>query len=162
MSKVFKRRIIREKVLQVLYAYEMNNDNLQSQIDEIFGDVEDDNDKKFGISLIYKTIAERNRFDEMIKSKVSNWEMDRIALLDKLLLRMGICELIHFEDIPPKVSINEAIEISKTYSTAGSAKFINGVLDAILSDLKKSGELKKTGRGLLDESIQKKSAKKSE
>lgn len=162
MSKVFKRRIIREKVLQVLYAYEMNNDNLQSQIDEIFGDVEDDNDKKFGISLIYKTIAERNRFDEMIKSKVSNWEMDRIALLDKLLLRIGICELIYFEDIPPKVSINEAIEISKTYSTAGSAKFINGVLDAILSDLKKSGELKKTGRGLLDESIQKKSAKKSE
>lgn len=162
MSKVFKRRIIREKVLQVLYAYEMNNDNLQSQIDEIFSDVEDDNDKKFGISLIYKTIAERNRFDEMIKSKVSNWEMDRIALLDKLLLRMGICELIHFEDIPPKVSINEAIEISKTYSTAGSAKFINGILDAILNDLKKSGELKKTGRGLLDESIQKKSAKKSE
>lgn len=162
MSKVFKRRIIREKVLQVLYAYEMNNDNLQSQIDEIFSEVEDDNDKKFGISLIYKTIAERNRFDEMIKSKVSNWEMDRIALLDKLLLRMGICELIHFEDIPPKVSINEAIEISKTYSTAGSAKFINGVLDAILNDLKKSGELKKTGRGLLDESIQKRSAKKSE
>lgn len=162
MSKVFKRRIIREKVLQVLYAYEMNNDNLQSQIDEIFSDVEDDNDKKFGISLIYKTIAERNRFDEMIKSKVSNWEMDRIALLDKILLRMGICELIHFEDIPPKVSINEAIEISKTYSTAGSAKFINGILDAILNDLKKSGELKKTGRGLLDESIQKKSAKKCE
>ncbi|WP_337871822.1 transcription antitermination factor NusB [Ignavibacterium sp.] len=162
MSKVFKRRIIREKVLQVLYAYDMNNDNLQSQIDEIFSDVDDDNDKKFGISLIFKTIAERNRFDEMIKSKVSNWEMDRIALLDKLLLRMGICELIHFEDIPPKVSINEAIEISKTYSTAGSAKFINGVLDAILSDLKNSGQLKKTGRGLLDESIQKKSAKKSE
>lgn len=162
MSKVFKRRIIREKVLQVLYAYEMNNDNLQSQIDEIFSDVDDDNDKKFGISLIFKTIAERNRFDEMIKSKVSNWEMDRIALLDKLLLRMGICELIHFEDIPLKVSINEAIEISKTYSTAGSAKFINGVLDAILSDLKNSGQLKKTGRGLLDESIQKKSAKKSE
>ncbi|WP_337865288.1 transcription antitermination factor NusB [Ignavibacterium sp.] len=162
MSKVFKRRIIREKVLQVLYAYDMNNDNLQSQIDEIFSDVDDDNDKKFGISLIFKTIAERNRFDEMIKSKVSNWEMDRIALLDKLLLRMGICELIHFEDIPPKVSINEAIEISKTYSTAGSAKFINGVLDAILSNLKNSGQLKKTGRGLLDESIQKKSAKKSE
>lgn len=162
MSKVFKRRLVREKVLQVLYAYEMNNDNLQSQIDEIFSDFEDDNDKKFGISLIFKTVANRDNFDELIKSKVSNWEMDRIALIDKLLLRMGICELIYFEDIPPKVSINEVIEISKKFSTAGSAKFINGVLDAILNDLKKSGELRKTGRGLLDESIQKKTDKKSE
>jgi N utilization substance protein B len=98
----------------------------------------------------------------MIKSKVSNWEMDRIALIDKLLLRMGICELIYFEDIPPKVSINEVIEISKKFSTAGSAKFINGVLDAVLNDLKKSGQLKKSGRGLIDESISKKSDKKSE
>lgn len=162
MSKVFKRRLVREKVLQVLYANEMNNDNLQSQIDGIFKDVEDDNDKKFGISLIFKTVANRDNFDEMIKSKVSNWEMDRIALIDKLLLRIGICELIYFEDIPPKVSINEVIEISKKYSTAGSAKFINGVLDAILNDLKKSGKLRKTGRGLLDESIQKKTDKKSE
>jgi N utilization substance protein B len=162
MSKVFKRRVIREKVLQVLYAYEMNNDNLQYHIDELFRDIEDDNDKQFGISLIFKTVANRENFDEMIKSKVSNWEMDRIALIDKLLLRMGICELIYFEDIPPKVSINEVIEISKKFSTAGSAKFINGVLDAVLNDLKKSGQLKKSGRGLIDESISKKSDKKSE
>lgn len=162
MAKVFKRRIIREKVLQVLYAYEMNNDNLQSQIDEIFSDVEDDNDKQFGLSLIYKVIPNRGKFDEMIKSKVSNWEMDRIAMIDKILIRMGICELLHFEDIPPKVSINEVIEISKKFSTAGSAKFINGVLDAILNDLKKSGDLKKTGRGLVDETISKKPTKKTE
>lgn len=162
MTKVFKRRLIREKVLQVLYAYEMNNDNLQSQIDEIFSDVEEDNDKQFGLSLIYKVIPNREKFDEMIKSKVSNWEMDRIAMIDKILLRMGICELLYFEDIPPKVSINEVIEISKNFSTAGSGKFINGVLDAILNDLKKSGELKKAGRGLVDETISKKSIKKSE
>ncbi|MFN3871443.1 MAG: transcription antitermination factor NusB [Ignavibacterium sp.] len=162
MTKVFKRRIIREKVLQVLYAYEMNNDNLQSQIDEVFADTEDDNDKKFGLSLIYKVIPNRDKFDEMIKDKVSNWEMDRIALIDKILIRMGICELLFFEDIPPKVSINEVIEISKKFSTAGSAKFINGVLDAILGDLKKSGELKKAGRGLVDETISKKPPRKSE
>ncbi|BDQ02212.1 MAG: N utilization substance protein B [Ignavibacterium sp.] len=162
MTKVFKRRIIREKVLQVLYAYEMNNDNLQSQIDEVFADTEEDSDKQFGLSLIYKVLPNRNKFDEMIKEKVSNWEMDRIALIDKILIRMGICELLYFEDIPPKVSINEVIEISKKFSTAGSAKFINGVLDAILNDLKKSGELKKAGRGLLDETITKKTPKKSE
>ncbi len=162
MTKVFKRRIIREKVLQVLYAYEMNNDNLQSQIDEVFSDVEDDNDKQFGLSLIYKVIPNRDKFDEMIKSKVSNWEMDRIAMIDKILIRMGICELLYFEDIPPKVSINEVIEISKKFSTAGSAKFINGVLDAILNDLKSSGELKKVGRGLVDETISRKTPKKNE
>ncbi|MBI5663064.1 MULTISPECIES: transcription antitermination factor NusB [Ignavibacterium] len=162
MSKVFKRRLIREKVLQVLYAYEMNNDNLQSQIDEIFSDVDEDNDKQFGLTLIYKVIPNRDKFDELIKNKVNNWEMDRIALIDKILIRMGICELLFFEDIPPKVSINEVIEISKKFSTAGSAKFINGVLDAILNDFKKSGELKKTGRGLVDETISKKTPKKSE
>ncbi|GMU96380.1 transcription antitermination factor NusB [Ignavibacterium album] len=162
MSKVFKRRLIREKVLQVLYAYEMNNDNLQSQIDEIFSNVDEDNDKQFGLTLIYKVIPNRDKFDELIKNKVNNWEMDRIALIDKILIRMGICELLFFEDIPPKVSINEVIEISKKFSTAGSAKFINGVLDAILNDFKKSGELKKTGRGLVDETISKKTPKKSE
>lgn len=162
MAKVFKRRLIREKVLQVLYAYEINNDNLQTQIDEIFSDTEDDQDKKFGLSLIYKVIPNREKFDQMIGTKVNNWEMDRIALIDKILIRMGICELLFFEDIPPKVSINEVIEISKKFSTAGSAKFINGVLDAILNDLKKSGELKKTGRGLVDNSISKKTSNKGE
>lgn len=62
--------------------------------------------------------------------------MGRIALIDKILLRMAICELLYFPDIPPKVSINEAIEIAKEFSTAGSGKFINGILDAILSDEK--------------------------
>jgi len=81
--------------------------------------------------------------------------MNRIALIDKLLLRMGICELLYFPDIPPKVSINESIEIAKDFSTAGSGKFINGILDAILSDEKKSGKLNKTGRGLVEESIHK-------
>jgi N utilization substance protein B len=79
--------------------------------------------------------------------------MNRIALIDKILLRIGICELLHFPDIPPKVSINESIEIAKDYSTAGSAKFINGILDAILAEEKKEGKLNKTGRGLVEESI---------
>jgi N utilization substance protein B len=81
-------------------------------------------------------------------------------LIDKVLLRIGICELIYFPDIPPKVSINETIEIAKEYSTARSGKFINGILDAILSELKETGKLNKTGRGLVDESILKSSAKK--
>lgn len=155
MSKVFKRRQIRERVLQVLYAFELNSDSLQKHIDEIFFDIKNESDKEFGTSLIFKVVNNRNNFDSLIEKKISNWEMDRIALIDKILLRMGICELMYFEDIPPKVSINEAIEISKKFSTEGSGKFINGVLDSILSDLKKSGQLRKSGRGLLDDSISK-------
>lgn len=155
MSKVFKRRQIRERVLQVLYAFELNSDSLQKHIDEIFFDIKNESDKEFGTSLIFKVVNNRNNFDSLIEKKISNWEMDRIALIDKILLRMGICELMYFEDIPPKVSINEAIEISKKFSTEGSGKFINGVLDSILSDLKKSGQLRKSGRGLLDDTISK-------
>lgn len=86
--------------------------------------------------------------------------MGRIALIDKILLRMAICELLYFTDIPPKVSINEAIEIAKIYSTAGSGKFINGILDTILSE-EKLGSLNKTGRGLVDESVNKQQPKTS-
>jgi len=78
------------------------------------------------------------------------------ALIDRILLRMGITELLFFPEIPPKVSINEVIEIAKEYSTSNSGKFINGILDAILSDLKLNSNLNKSGRGLIDESFGKK------
>lgn len=158
MSKVFKRRRIREKALQVLYAFEMNNDELQKHINEIFHDVNDESDREFGSKLIFRVVANRAKFDSLIEDKTSNWEMDRIALIDKILLRMGICELMFFDDIPPKVTINEVIEISKKFSTEGSSKFLNGVLDSILVELKNSGQIKKTGRGLLNDSINKSSS----
>lgn len=148
-----KRRIVREKVLQILYAYEMNRESLESISREILSEVIDETDKNFALELIRKVLANVDDLDERIIKRVTNWEMNRIALIDKILLRMGICELLHFPDIPPKVSINESIEISKDYSTAGSAKFINGILDAILAEEKKEGKLNKTGRGLLEESI---------
>jgi N utilization substance protein B len=151
----YKRRLIREKVLQVLFAYEMNNESIQFLIAEIFKKITNDSDRKFGNDLINKVKIHKEELDELIKGRVANWEMNRIALVDRILLRMGICEILYFPDIPPKVSINESIEIAKEYSTAGSAKFINGILDAILSNEKKSGKLNKQGRGLLEESITK-------
>jgi len=153
MTKKSRRRIVREKVLQILYAYEMNNDSLQPLTSEILNEITDDADKKFAQELIKKVRANVEDLDRKIAHRVNNWEMSRIALIDKILLRMGICELLHFPDIPPKVSINESIEIAKDFSTAGSAKFINGILDAILADEKKEGKLNKTGRGLVEESI---------
>lgn len=153
MTNKSKRRIVREKVLQILYAYEMNKESLQPLSAEILSDVSEAADKKFAQSLVRKVIDNVADLDERIIQRVTNWEMNRIALIDKILLRMGICELLFFPDIPPKVSINESIEIAKDFSTSGSAKFINGILDAVLAEEKKSGKLNKTGRGLVEESI---------
>lgn len=153
MIKKSKRRIVREKVLQILYAYELNNDSLQPLSSEILSEVTDETDRAFANDLTRAVLANVEELDNRIIQRVTNWEMNRIALIDKILLRMGICEILHFSDIPPKVSINESIEIAKEYSTAGSAKFINGILDAVLDEEKKDGKLNKTGRGLIEESI---------
>lgn len=161
MSGISKRRLVRERVLQVLYSYEMNRDELQKNIDGIMIDVPDKQDKVFAKDLINRVIIHEEEFDEKIKERVANWEINRIALIDKLLLRIGMCELLYFPDIPPKVSINEAIEIAKEFSTAGSGKFINGILDAILSEEKSKGTINKKGRGLLEESLNKISQDKS-
>ncbi len=160
MAQRFKRRTVREKTLQILYAYAMNKESLSALISDMLSDVPDKGDRDYANDLINKVIIHKEELDGMIKRRVNNWEMSRIALIDKLLLRMGICELLYFPDIPPKVSINEVIEIAKIYSTAGSGKFLNGILDAILSEIKESGKLNKAGRGLLEESITKQSAKK--
>jgi transcription antitermination protein NusB len=160
MSQVFKRRIIREKVLQLLYAFEMNKTNKEFMIKEILSDVKDDADKEFANNLINQVFLHVTEFDELIKGKVDNWDLSRIALIDRILLRMGICEILYFSDIPPKVSINESIEIAKVYSTSSSGKFINGILDAILADLKKDHRVNKKGRGLVEESLPKPITKK--
>ena len=148
-----KRRIVREKVLQLLYAYEMNKDSFEPLSLEILSEINNETDREFAHELIRKVLTNIDDLDKKIASRVTNWEMNRIALIDKLLLRMGICEILYFPDIPPKVSINESIEIAKDYSTAGSGKFINGILDAILAEEKNEGKLNKSGRGLVDESI---------
>lgn len=160
MTQMFKRRIVRERVLQILYAFELNNESLQLLVDGILSDLNDPVDKDFANDLVNRVIIHSKELDLRIKERVDNWEMGRIALIDKLLLRMGICELFYFPDIPPKVSINECIEIAKIYSTAGSGKFINGILDAVLNEIKLSGSLNKSGRGLLEETISKQPHKK--
>lgn len=159
MTQAFKRRIVREQILQILYAYEMNKDSLDLLMNELNKRI-DASDKEFAEKLIYGVIQHKNELDSLIKQKVDNWEMNRIALIDKILLRMGLCELLYFPDIPPKVSINESIEIAKEFSTSGSGKFINGILDAILSNLKETGKMNKSGRGLVEESISRNPAKK--
>jgi len=149
-----KRRVVREKVLQTLYAYEISKEPITNVINNIMGSLRDSKDEfEFAKLLVNEVIHHEKEIEKIIRAKVAHWEFDRIAFIDRILLRMGICELLYFPDIPPKVTINESIEIAKIFSTEQSGKFINGVLDAILADLKKSGAMHKTGRGLIEENI---------
>lgn len=89
-------------------------------------------------------------YEAMIKGKSKNWEIDRVALTDRIILEMALAEMTHFTSIPVKVTINEYIELSKLYSTPKSKQFVNGLLDVLSGELKANGRIKKSGRGLLD------------
>lgn len=108
-------------------------------------------DKEFARKLLRKAINNYDDHVKLVDSYTKNWELDRIALMDIILLNLAITEITDFESIPVKVSFNEYIEVSKYYSTKKSSVFINGVLDKIIHDLKKEGKVKKTGRGLVDD-----------
>jgi N utilization substance protein B len=151
-----RRRQIREKVLQGLYAFELSHEPVELILDTIVGGLKKEPEIfDLAKTLFLKVIETKDEIDVLIKSRVANWEFSRLAVIDKIILRISICELLYFDDIPPKVSINEAIEIARRYSTEKSDKFVNGVLDSILDDLKKSGRINKTGRGLLESSTKK-------
>jgi N utilization substance protein B len=108
-----------------------------------------DDDRDFIIDLFRKTILHHTEYNDEINDKTPNWDTDRIAGIDLILIKMAITEFLYFPSIPTKVSINEYIEIAKDYSTIKSSYFINGVLDKILKDYNKSKRLNKIGRGLL-------------
>jgi len=145
-----KRRLIRIKVVQILYAYELSKDPIEKVKNDQLSDIEESERVKFASDLIDKVLENTKKIDNLIESSIDNWEIERIALLDKLSLRMGVAELMFFPDIPTKVSINEAIDVAKLFGTNNSGKFVNGVLDAIHNKLKKEGLIKKSGRGLID------------
>lgn len=147
---------MREKVLQALYAYELSQQPVESLFENIVtGLTKEPELQRFAQQLVLKVIETKEELDTLIRKKVTNWEFNRLATIDKIILRVCICELLYFEDIPPKVSINEAIEIARRFSTDKSDKFVNGVLDSVLDDIKSSGKLTKTGRGLIDTSLHK-------
>lgn len=145
------RRDMRERAMQALYAREMAGGEVRHLIDTIITpDVDDAAAMKFGTSLFLRTLDHTEEADELIRKHLKNWDFDRVALVDRLVLRVAIVELLTFEDIPPKVSINEGIEIAKKFSTARSGQFVNGILDAVLLELQETGRLQKSGRGLVD------------
>ncbi len=109
----------------------------------------DEDDEKFVLNLYRKVILNNEKYDKDIDDKTPNWDTERIADIDMILMKMAICEFIEFPSIPIRVSMNEYIEISKDYSSQKSSYFINGVLDKVLKDLVASKRIEKIGRGLL-------------
>ncbi|MAV16269.1 MAG: transcription antitermination factor NusB [Candidatus Marinimicrobia bacterium] len=136
------RRKGRKAVLMALYALEIQNNvsmELKEQplpskliLDDIFLRTKYDNDiNDFISSLFNHAVKNKDWCEDEIKSRLKNWNFDRVALLDRLLLIVAISEIFFLDDVPPKVSISEAIELAKEYSTKESSNFINGVLDKI-------------------------------
>jgi len=108
-----------------------------------FDDVVGPEKTNYALTLLKTAIEKKDYTMEMIKPKLNNWDPDRIAALDMIMLRMGICEFLYFETIPTKVTINEYIDLAKSYSTQQSGQFINGILDSIHKELQAAGSIKK-------------------
>ncbi len=151
---MINRRLVRETVLQSIYAYQQSGDTVQHVADTILKEAlgTEKEARRFGERLFFLTLENRSSLDEIITKHIKNWEIGRLALVDRIVLQMALCELLHFDDIPTKVSMNEAIELVKKFSTAKSGRFVNGILDAALEELNSQEKINKSGRGLIDRS----------
>jgi N utilization substance protein B len=142
-----------KEVTQGMVAKTIKNftseDPFKNKLTPISPDWEEDS--KFVQELFLYTLKNNDEYQKMIAERTKNWESERIALMDTILMKMAICELLNFPSIPVKVTINEYLDLSKDYSTPKSNSFINGILDKILGDLKRTDSIHKTGRGLIEE-----------
>lgn len=121
--------------LKVMYRYEEGDTDIEAIEKSLFdGKQYAAGDLDFCKGLVRKTIANKAEIEQRIKNVLKNWTLDRVQLIDKIIIELGTCEIVYYCDIPPQVTINEAIEISKKYGSSDSGKFINGVLDAIRID----------------------------
>lgn len=141
-----------------LYALELSNDSLEHILETVVTPPlkKDLSLREFAETLFLKTVRDTKMADTIIADVADNWDIKRIALVDKMILRMAVCEMIHFQDIPTRVTINEAIEIAKNFSTPKSGTFINGILDTACTKLTQESKITKQGIGLIEESIKSK------
>ena len=132
------RRAARQCVLEALFAYEFSKNDALSIINQIINKNSQVKANQDFIQFLFECVLKNIKWSEdIIKSHLENWEIDRVAQIDRILLKMGICEIHFIDDIPPKVTISEMVEISKIYSTDESPIFINGILDAVYKNYQK-------------------------
>jgi len=147
-SRIPSRRLAREIALKVAYALDIRKCSMEEALMDPLvtgGELP----PAYSVRLLTHVERYREQLDNLIRLKVEKWEFNRIAVIDRIILRMATAELLYFPDIPPKVSINEAIEIAKDYSTDNSGKFVNGILDAVYTDIT-SGKLVLDGMSRAD------------
>ena len=137
-----QKRQARIITLQVIYAHELNGSNLDDTCEFMLdkGDLPIVSVVKYGKQLSNLIFQHTIEVDKLIKNRSKNWNFDRITLIDKLILRMALVEMIYVDDVPPKVSIAEGVEIAKQFSTEDSSSFINGILDAVYNEIVKKKE----------------------
>ena len=139
--------LVNVMVIKTIQSFEENRGESMSLM-SLYKDEEED--KQFVVELYRKTILSDKENEQYIGDKTRNWEVDRIAMMDILLMKMAITEILNFPSIPVKVTLNEYIEISKLYSTPKSKGFINGILDKLVIDFKTQQKFRKVGRGLIE------------
>ncbi len=137
--------LVNTLILKQLKAIK-NTENGNFSVPKLYNDTED---KEFVANLFRKTLLNDQQLAKEFSEKTPNWEADRIAEIDTIILKMAICEFLKFPSIPVKVTINEYLEIAKEYSTPKSSIFINGILDNLVKEFETNGKLKKVGRGLM-------------
>jgi N utilization substance protein B len=134
-----KRSRSRECALQVLYQLDITNDDPSESIKNYWAENgESDEVKTFAESLVTGTLDKKTEIDKLINKYAENWSLLRMAVVDRNIMRMSIYELLYSPDIPPKVCINEAVELAKKFGDAESGKFVNGILDRIHKESKKN------------------------
>jgi N utilization substance protein B len=132
-----KRRRAREAALQILYQWDVGRNDIEQSIETFFGQQWPDagpppeDIRQFGTGLARETVRRLPEIDPLIADTTERWRPERMAIVDRLLLRMAVCELMRDPETPPAVVINEALELARTFSTEESVKFINGMLDGI-------------------------------
>lgn len=127
-----QRHKARELALKCVYAYDSVGQDVNTICESIIANAKlGEESMKFAETLFRKIVASLDRIDQEITSHSQNWQIERLAMVDKNILRMAICELLCFPDIPARATINEAVELAKRYSTLESSKFVNGILDAV-------------------------------
>jgi N utilization substance protein B len=141
-----KRRVAREIALQSLYQMEMNEVSIQEAVASAVHEAENDNEAELDVAgeklsseyifeLVEGTYTHKQNIDEMLEEYLKGWQMDRLSRIDREVLRLAVYEMVYRDDVPPKVVVNEAIELSKHFGTDESGKFVNGVLGKMIKEL---------------------------
>ncbi len=131
-----QRRLARESALEVFYRLDLVADEPDDTIEEILNRKNPSDEAESYLRLLVQTLLNnQDEVDKMLRKHIRHWRLERLRVLDRATLRMACTEMLYFDDVPPKVSINEAVDIARKFGDDDSGRFVNGVLDGVLKDI---------------------------